>query len=321
MSKITVAACAYHHTTDIDPTASVDSNDYDRLANTCVIRATTALERTSGKYNELHRYHLASIFHSMMGTHRTVRTVLENSAGASEATDVLALARLQLEGLYAVCLMLESPHYIDWYLQDYWRKLYVQFLLLREECNALPRWHDYIGNTPILIAALRDYVGVTQTQQLTVDYEELGTPIPPGVKPQAIPQFPTPGRTIGKINDASKRRMLERLYPEYVHLCSFAHGLAEATFVKRMFDKRSPHRDLLTDSQRKETFQKKILGPSFTMSFLCILQSTAELTVLYPNDMELIEVIIKGWNSLSEFNLLGKVVWGIRTSKLLGVLT
>ena len=43
------------------------------------------------------------------------------------------------EGLYAVCLMLESSRYVDCYLQDYWHKLYVQFLLQKEECKLLPR--------------------------------------------------------------------------------------------------------------------------------------------------------------------------------------
>jgi len=36
---------------------------------------------------------------------------------------------------------------------------------------------------------------------------------------------------------SDKRRMLERLYPEYVFLCSFAHGHPDALLFKMMFNK------------------------------------------------------------------------------------
>jgi hypothetical protein len=319
MSMIPVSACAYRHTSDIDATGQTDSNDWDRIANICVTRATTALVVPTGTYNELHCYHISNIFQSMLGTHRTIRVILEKSSGASDAVDVLALARLQLEGLYAVCLMLEGPEYVDCYLQDYWHKLYVRFLLLREECKLLPRWDEYLRNTPLVINAQRTLAGVTETQQWTVEHEELGTPMPAGVAPQRIPKFPTPGVVIRKVGDPAKQKMLERLHPEYVRLCSFAHGLAEATFIKQMFDKRSSFQNLLSDGQRRETFDKTVIANAFVMSFLCILQSTAELTVMYPNNIDLPEIAIKGWNSLTKASLLSRAIWSIRTRQLFGV--
>jgi hypothetical protein len=319
MSKIPVSACAYRHSSDVDTTTRIDSKDWDLIANTCVARATTALKVPTGAYNELHCYHISNMFESMVGTQRTIRTVLEKSSGASDAVDVLALARLQLEGLYAVCLMLESPQYVDCYLQDYWQKLYVRFLLQREEFKLLPRWDEYIRDSPTWINLQRIHVGVTEIQQWTVEHEELGTPMPAGVSAQRIPKFPPPGRAIIKISDPVKRKMLERLYPEYARLCSFAHGLAEATFTKQMFDKRSPFRALVSEEQKRETFDKVVISDAFTMSFLCILQSTAELTALYPNNMVLPEIAIKGWNSLSDASLLGRTIWGIRTRRLFGV--
>jgi hypothetical protein len=58
---------------------------------------------------------------------------------------------------------------------------------------------------------------------------------------------------------------------------------------------------------------------AFSMSMLCILQATAELTVMYPNDMELLEIAVRGWGILAKTDLLGKTVWDIRTRQLLRV--
>jgi hypothetical protein len=79
----------------VEARAKVDSEEYDRIANVCVMRATTALDTSAGAYNERHRYHFATIFKAMSGTHRTVRMMIEKSAGASDAVDVLAVTRLQ----------------------------------------------------------------------------------------------------------------------------------------------------------------------------------------------------------------------------------
>jgi hypothetical protein len=181
MSKIKVSACAYRHASDVEAMAKVDSEEYDRIANICVMRATTALDTSTGAYNERHRYHLATIFKAMGGTHRTVRMMIEKSAGASDAVDVLAVTRLQLEALYAVCLMLEGPEYIDCYLREHWRKSYVSFLLQREEFNLLRRWQDYLRDAPGLLALQQREFGITDAQRFTVEHEELGTPMPAGM--------------------------------------------------------------------------------------------------------------------------------------------
>ena len=65
---------------------------------------------------------------------------------------------------------------------------------------------------------------------------------------EEIPAFPTPGRVINKLaKGTDKRRMLERLYPEYVFPCSFAHGLPDANLFKIMFNKDSKFRKFSRD--------------------------------------------------------------------------
>jgi hypothetical protein len=74
--------------------------------------------------------------------------------------------------------------------------------------------------SPISLTQLREQFGITQEQQLVIEHEELGTPLPSGLVKQPIPHFPTPGRMLTKIAAPAKRRMLERLYPHYVDLGS-----------------------------------------------------------------------------------------------------
>ena len=235
--------------------------------------------------------------------------------------DALALARLQLEGLYALCLMFESPQYVDCFRRYYWRTTYVQYLLMREEVLGLPRFQELASATPVDLIRLGLHFGVTHAQLCTVENEELGMPLPSGVHKESIARFPPPGQAINHIAQGDKRRMLERLYPKYQDLCSFAHGSGKANLYKMMFDERSPDAKFATDQERADKFQHHVLGEAFITSFFSIAQATAELTLLYPHCTELPSAAIKAWNQLSEASLWTKAVWEIRTRNLLGAIS
>src|ERR1019366_8568043 len=320
---IRVSDCAHAHTTDIDPELKLDSKEWDRMANVCVSRATTAMSRDAPGYSELQRHQIEDIFNSMMATHRTIRRVLDAAdAIEPETVDVLALVRLQLEGLYSVCLMLEDPKYVDHYMQDHWRKQYVGYLIIREETRALPRWAEFHMSVDEMrrLVILRGVLGVSAAQQFTVDFEELGTPIPSGFAAEKIPRFPTPATAIKCIKAGNRRAMLERLYLKYVELCSFSHGLGQANLMKIMFDKRSPYHPHLSESEISERYRHDIVSEAYTMSLMGIAQSTAELISIYPGDLEILEAAHKAWTQLAVAHLLTKAVWEIRTRKLLGVI-
>jgi hypothetical protein len=315
-----VSQVAHHHKIDIDPTKEMQSQEWDRVANVCISRAATALKGNAPGYSKEQRDQLGDLFTSMAATSRTIRRVLEPGSHEPGTVDALALVRLQLEGLYALCLMLENPDYVTCYVQDYWKKRYVDYLLAFEETRALPRFTTMKPSVPSALQQLAALFGVTDAQAYTVAHEELGHPLPPGVSAQAIQPFPTPRKAISKIAPGSKRRMLERLHLKYVDLCSFAHGLARANLFKNVFDSRSPHRYVGSDAQIEERFQYDVLGEAYTLNFLSIAQSTAELTQLYPNDMELPAAAVNAWNSLCQASLLTKAIWEIRTKSLLGVI-
>jgi hypothetical protein len=316
-----VSAIAYHHTEDIDPQKQTDARKLERLANIAAERAKDALKKPLSGYDELQRFILEEILTSMQVTHRTIIAILSNCDGKPESVDSLMLARMQLEGLYVFCLMLEAPRFIDQYLKDGWKKRYVHFLLQREEMKNLPRFQDFNKTlAPTYLEDGRLHYRITDVEKLTVDNEQLGTPLPAGVKPEKIKAFPTPGGAINEIAKGDRRRMLERLYPEYVDLSSFTHGLPHSNLLKGLLSPRSLHRKLFTADQAKDTAVKDVTERAFIVSLMSIIQCAAELTEKYPADVHLVAGVVDAWRSFSEDTLLGKAIWEIRTRQLLGVI-
>jgi hypothetical protein len=122
-------------------------------------------------------------------------------------------------------------------------------------------------------------------------------------------------------SSGEKKRMLERLYAKYVYLCSFAHGLPQSNLFKNIFDSRFPDRKFVRDSDVKNSYLQQVVSEAYITSFMSISQCTAELTVLYPNNMEIIEAAWRAWKHLSGASLITKAVWEIRTQKLLGAVS
>src|SRR5260370_27441832 len=109
------------------------------------------------------------MFNSMATTNRTIRRILEAGTDEPESVDALALARLQLECLYTVCLMLEGSQHVDCYTRDYWKKRYIQYLLAREETKALPDFGSFGSDAQTDLIRLGLHFGVTASQMATVE--------------------------------------------------------------------------------------------------------------------------------------------------------
>jgi hypothetical protein len=197
----------------------------EALANIAAERAKDAIKTRLPGYTDLQQHILGEVLNSIQITHRTIVTLITHCNGQPESVDVLMLARMQLEGLYNFCLMLESASFIEDYVKDGWKKQYVAMLLQKEETKALARFDEFSNVlAPKFLEEGRRLCGVTEAERLTMDNEQLGTPLPAGITRQKIATFPTPAGTITKIVVGDRRRMLERLYPEYAELSSFTHG-------------------------------------------------------------------------------------------------
>ena len=88
---------------------------------------------------------------------------------------------------------------------------------------------------------------------------------------------------------------------------------------KTAFDGRSAVRNMFPIAEIQKTFQQRIEADCQVYSLMSIAQSAAELTTLYPNDMELASAVTHAWNELHNAHLLANAVWSIRTKGLFGV--
>jgi hypothetical protein len=324
MSKpITVASCKFVHTTDIDADATRAGGDkWEGLVNICVQAAQDALDTPPTGYTPTQRNSLTDLFGSMRATHRGIRTLLKLGDGEPASVDALVLARLQLEGLYTVCLLTEGAEHVTRFVAEAWKRQFIRWMLYREETKGLARFSETDKKEQARLITLAQIWGITDGQRSTIEIQELETEAPRGFVRQPIKPFPTPGQLITEIPEGPKKRMLERLYPEYQELCAYAHGRPVAGFGKGIFDDRSPMRREFAEFHKEtdihELFSRSVLGPAQLFSLGSVAQATAELTALYPASIELRSATTRAWNELHNSHLLMNAVWSIRTKDLLG---
>src|SRR4051812_5277290 len=140
---ITAKSVQYVHTEDIDPTATkAGAEVWEGLVNVCVAAATDALETPPNGYTPYQRNSISDIFTSMKATHRGIRLLVKLGDGKPESVDALVLARLQLEGLYTTCLLIENPENVDRFTHEAWKRQFIRWLLDSGETQKLPRFQS-----------------------------------------------------------------------------------------------------------------------------------------------------------------------------------
>jgi len=315
-----VSDCIHPLSSDIDPTGGLDVKLLDASVNKCVQQAEEALMKPAGAYDEFQRWHLAQIYSSMKHTHFSIRLLVQGGSTDLRTVDSLCLARLQVETIFNLCLMLESTSALSTYLKDAWKKQYIRFLVEREECNSLPRFKAFLFEHALpLLEKLQEAAGVSAEERQTIEADHVGTAQPIG-RPQRIHPFPTPAKAMGKVTCAERKRMLCRLYPEYNWLCAFAHGSPLVSLMKATLDPREQFRKQFTSSQIEETWRKEVGERSVFLSCLAVVQCSTELIALYPGEIELCRVVIEAWNLLYDQSLLARTLWEVRSKALLGVI-
>jgi len=318
---ISVKDCRYPISIDIDPDARIDVLILDKQVAMCVAAASEALKSPSPTLTEFQRMHFSELFHSMKWTHASIRDLLRHETTKPMSVDAMSLVRTQLESLYAICLLVESPTYLSVYLKDSWKKLYIRFLLQREECQSLGRFSKYINEQAIpILEQMASLIGVSPDEMLTIDYDELGQSPPPGFVPKRISKFPSPRAIIRLTTDADRIRMLTRLYPEYQFLCSFVHVSPHPGMFKIMLDDRHPLRNLFKSKNMDHMFHGQIAGPALTIDLISVAQGCAEILTHCRSNLDLLKAIEGAWKVIADSTLLGRVIWEIRTRKLLGVI-
>lgn len=311
---------SYLVTSEIELDQRADALRLDALVNRCIAAASEALRAPVTAFTEVQRAHLAQIYKSMRPTHETIRDLLRAENKSPRSVDAAPIARVQLETLYALCLVLEQPPYLNVYLKDSWKQVYVRHLLMDAECKNLPAITAELDKQAPSLEGLRKLAGVTDEEKATIRSEQLNEPLPSGVQSAPIAHFPTPGVALKHIRDVDRKKMLCRLYFEYQSLCSFVHFSTHPRAFKAIFDSREPFSKLFTSEQLENMFQKEIAVPAIWVDFLSIVQGAAEMITLYPGDVELRRAVTEAWTPLSEKTIMGRAVWEFRAKKLLGII-
>jgi hypothetical protein len=318
VTKLTVSNIKHVLTADIDITQGFDVKLLDEYVNTCITAAQNALNSAvpSG-FSEFSRDILDGALEGMRSGHQSIRKLLRGEVSAS-SVDALAIARLQLETLYSFCFLLQDAGNVSLFLKNGWKKQYIRFLLLREECVNIPRFDEFVNTQGVqALEQMLKRIGVTDAERLTIDFEQLGTPMPNGIAQETIANFPTPGQIISRIENPDQRCMLERLYPEYQWLCSFAHGDMAASIFRTALDERTPPSRRPSPEVREDIFQRQVAEPSVLYSAISAVQVATEVAALYPGNIELMVKVSDAWKGLNSFTLLAHSVWERRARKVL----
>jgi len=117
MVPVRVRDHAYLMTRDINPDQRTDAPTIDGLVNRCIAAAFEALRSPTSLFTDFQRGHLGQIYKSMRTTHETIRDLLRDENKSPRSVDAIPIARLQLETLYSICLVIEQSPYLDIYLK------------------------------------------------------------------------------------------------------------------------------------------------------------------------------------------------------------
>ena len=298
----------------------MDAIVVDSLVAKCVARTTEALKSCSPCLTDFQRGQLSLIFHSLRHTHNAIRDLLRHETRNPISANSMPLVRVQMEDLFAVSLIVEQPRWLDVYVKDGWKALYVEHLIAREEWSALPRVVDDLNKQEGWLELMRRISSVKNEEKATIELEELGAALPEGYRAIPIVQFPTPGKSLRLIGDAKRKLMLSRLYLEYRHLCTFVHASPGPRTIQAILDPNPAFPVQATPEQLYEVFQRTIAIPAIGLDLLCIVQACTEMIVIYPSDIELRRVLEEAWRKLTECSLLGSVIWDIRAREMVGMI-
>jgi hypothetical protein len=304
---------------DIDSQARSPAPETDAIVNLCISSVTQALmNRQSRQFTVFQQLQLADVFFSMQHAHRAIRELLRSESDPM-GVHVMPIVRVQLETLFAVCLVVENPVSFDLYLKDAWKKLYIRHIVAREECRNLPRVMVDLEKVEVHLENLRPGAGVTDNEKQTIDEEQLGVSLPPGSAAEKITPFPTPRVVIDQMKEPDRKQMLQRLYPEYQYLCGFVHFSPGSRMLSAVLEKREfPGRPRKTQAERLEIFQTELAIPALGLDLISVAQSCCEFALSeYPEDIELVKAITGAWKHIEKNWLLGKAIWQLRVRRLL----
>ncbi len=193
----------------------------DRL--TGAIEASTSIDEINLLMTKAH------LLLAMKSTHRSIRRLVSAKQDEPDLTvDAMPLTRVQLERCF-LCLLLED-HPDRWhkrYRKNAWKAFAEKFLRDRCALGHFEQFQEYFGPSGKGISALRSFARemyVWEDELQTLRCEILGEKMDPRWKKRHIADMPNPGKTIGLLEDETRKKLACLIYPYYDSLSHFSHG-------------------------------------------------------------------------------------------------
>jgi hypothetical protein len=179
---VTVKSCMHVYGNEVDPTEAKSGGEFwEGLVNMCAKAAQDALDTPPVGYTPTQRNSLTDVFTSMKSTHRGIRALVKIGDTKPESLDSLVLARLQLEGLYNVCLLIEGARHVDRFVRETFKQQYARHLLHREETKHLHRFDQFNSDERARLDVMMEIWNITEGERRTIEYHELERSRLPGL--------------------------------------------------------------------------------------------------------------------------------------------
>jgi hypothetical protein len=317
---IRIRDCAFPPLTPLPPDDfRFDETECDKHVNRCVTAVTDCLSNRLAGFGDLQRENLIQIFNSMRATHYAVRELIHKGFKNPISVNAMPLVRGQLETVYSLSLIAEQPEYLDLYLKSGWKQMYVGQLLLRQQFKsdvyAIANMDKTLGD----LAGMQRLSGVADEERATIDFDELGVPLPNNFTRKTIGKFPTPGGVVPKIINNAVRTLLTRLYPDCQNLCVFVHGAPLPRMFAALLDPRQQYAKIFPESQIEDLFQREFAVKALWTDLLSIVQCCTEFVPVFPSEVELRSKLVEAWSVLTKYSFVGQIAWSLRSKECLGI--
>ena len=114
---VKVSQIAFHHVTDTQHQGRMDAQHLTSLAYICITRAEDALKNLAGSYTEFQLF-VFPVCSRRCGPRITTSGRCSTKREQSRLGRLPSFCAVGLESLYAICLMLEGPDYVNMYMRD-----------------------------------------------------------------------------------------------------------------------------------------------------------------------------------------------------------
>lgn len=335
---------AYEPVADIPQieTASMDAVDADGTMRNIISSTRYALEdfknlKQPGAYNSPLTGVVRDQLRMFGITHVSIREIVKVAVRRDLYPllgDALSLAREQVEKIFIIAILLDSPVTgFKQYIRNKVKTEYLDFLLQKEEQAENARFAEFLTQTlPARIEKMRRpaFLGKSETfvskyalRVLEFDWNNPLAKNPPwfkGTKRNNNVQnyirnyfeFATPGRSAKEIKDPKLRRFLYRWHKEYTHLSQYTH----VRVGKLQFADIPKHKDLAFQAGIKD-FAMRSAAEAINVSYTAVASACALVLSKVSNTYGAQKELIEFWDELIHYSLLSKALWHMYVADLL----